>query len=254
MNNCCERLKTENPFAIIEQSKTVRTGGFMGKKINIMDVNIDRCSAKEAMKKAVKCMNTDPVSVFEILTSDLLLQLAIVPEIKEKMAEFELLLAGELTLLNAAGITDKKYLQETENREFLKTFMRYLHKHHKRVYLVAETEEEVQDFKAYMHKFYGGAQLVGTIKVSSESRADDMVVNAINGSEADCVLSILSSPLQEEFIIKNRSLLNVHVWMNLGKEIIPVCRRKMKQNRFTQFIVKRILQKEIKKGNKNGGN
>lgn len=226
----------------------------MSKKINIMDVNIDICAAKEAMQTAIEAIDSDPVSVFELVTSENLLQLSTVPELKEKLAGFDLLLAGEITLLEAAGIAEKKYLQETQSREFVKMFMRYLHKHHKRIYLLTESGDELQDFQEYLHKFYNGVQVVGMTVVSKEGRADDMIVNAVNGSEADCVLSILSSPLQEEFIIRNRNLLNLHVWMNLGREIIPVCKKKMKQNWFTQFIVKRILQKEIEKTKKNGGN
>lgn len=226
----------------------------MNEKINIMDVRIDNCTAKEAMKTAVESIDSYPVSIFEIMTSDILLQLSAIPELKEKISEFDLLLPGEITLLDAAGITEKKYRQETENRVFLKMFMRYLNKQHKRVYLLAETSEEISEFQDYIRKFYNGIQIVGMLKVSEESRTDDMIVNAINGSETDCILSILSSPLQEELILTIRNLLSAHVWLGLGKEIIPVCKRKMKQNWLTQFIVKRILQKEMEKGKKNGGN
>ncbi len=45
-----------------------------------------------------------------------------------------------------------------------------------------------------------------------------MLVNAINGSEVDCVLSALSVPLQEDFIAKNRNLLDARVWIGVGKE------------------------------------
>ena len=48
-------------------------------------------------------------------------------------------------------------------------------------------------------------------KVSAKNRADDMLINAINGEEVDCVLSALSSPLQEELISKNRNVMNARV-------------------------------------------
>ena len=124
-------------------------------------------------------------------------------------------------------------------------FMRYLHKHHKREHLLSEAESELHDFQEYLHKFYSGIQVAGMTVVFTEGRADDMIVNAVNGSEADCVLSVLSSPLQEEFIVKNRNLLNLRIWMNLGKEFIPVCKKKTKQKWFKKIIVKRILKKEI---------
>ncbi len=46
-----------------------------------------------------------------------------------------------------------------------------------------------------------------------------MLVNAINGSEVDCILSALSVPLQEDFIAKNRNLLDARVWVGVGNRM-----------------------------------
>ena len=56
-------------------------------------------------------------------------------------------------------------------------------------------------------------------RVSASDRADDMLVNAINGGEVDCVISALEPPLQEDFIIQNRALLNTALWVGLGSEM-----------------------------------
>ena len=90
-------------------------------------------------------------------------------------------------------------------------------------------------------------QAVGLAKVSAQNRADDMLVNAINGGEVDCVLAALSAPLQEEFIVKNRGVLNTRIWLGLGKDILPVGRRGAGQKKFTQFFMKHIFKKEIEK-------
>lgn len=44
-----------------------------------------------------------------------------------------------------------------------------------------------------------------------------MLVNAINGGEADCVIAILTPPVQEQFIARNRSQINTRVWLGAGK-------------------------------------
>ena len=238
-------MKTKDPFAIIGKPETMNTGENMGNKINVLDINIDKCSAKEAMKKAMEYIDSQAVSIIEMVTTDSVMQMDDVPGIKEEVKSFDLILPGEISILEAAGVTEKKYMQETEKNIFLKMFLRYIHKHHKRVYLLVEAEEEVQDFYEYVEKHYSGIEIAGMAKVSAENRADDMIVNAINGGEVDCVLSILSSPLQEEFIIRNKTLLNLRVWVGLGKHILPVC--KSRPGRFTQFIMKRILKKEIEK-------
>lgn len=219
----------------------------MSEKINVLDIEIDELTAKEAMKESIDYMLSEPVSIIEIVTIDGLMQMGEVQNLKEEVSRFELVLAGDKTILEAAEVTERKYLQETENKTFLKMFFRYLHKNHKRVYLLVESEEECEKFYSYLERYYGGVQIVGLAKVSAKDRADDMLINAINGGEVDCVLAALSAPLQEEFIIKNKGILNARIWIGLGKEMLPVGRRGGGQGKFTQFIVKHIFKKELEK-------
>lgn len=219
----------------------------MSNKISVLDIDIDNCSAKEAMKRTVEYLGTEPVNIIEMATVDGLMQMDHMLQLKEDVCSFDLVLAGDKTILEAADITDRKYLQETEGRVFLKMFMRYLHKNHKRIYLLVESEEEGQEFYEYLQRHYGGLQIIGMAKISALNRADDMLVNAINGGEVDCILATLSVPLQEEFIVKNKSLLDVRLWVGLGKENVPIHRSGIGQGRFTQFVAKHIFKKEMEK-------
>ncbi len=223
----------------------------MDSKISIMDIDIDNCSAKEAMKKTVGYMGTEPVNIVEMATVAGVMQIEDKGKLKEDMCGFDLILAGDKTILEAADITDRKCLQEIEGRVFLKMFMRYLHKNHKRIYLLVESEEEGQKFFDYLQHYYYGLQVIGLAKVSAQDQADDMLVNDINGGEVDCILAALKSPLQEEFIVRNRSLLDARVWLGLGKEYIQDGKTGLNPGKITQFIEKFIFKKEIEKRKRN---
>lgn len=223
----------------------------MDSKISIMDIDIDNCSAKEAMKKTVGYMGTEPVNIVEMATVAGLMQMEDMHKLKEDMCGFDLILAGDKTILEAADITDRKCLQEIEGRVFLKMFMRYLHKNHKRIYLLVESEEEGQKFFDYLQHYYYGLQVIGLAKVSAQDQADDMLVNDINGGEVDCILAALKSPLQEEFIVRNRSLLDARVWLGLGKEYIQDGKTGLNPGKITQFIEEFIFKKEIEKRKRN---
>lgn len=152
---------------------------------------------------------------------------------------------GEKLILEAA---EEPELPEEINMElYLKMFMRYLHKNHKRLYLLVESEEEGQEAFRYLQKAYSGVQLVGLAKVSAEGRADDMLVNAINGSEVDCVLSALSVPLQEDFIAKNRNLLDVRVWIGVGKKIFSPRKPGFGQGKIAKYLLNHIFRREMEK-------
>lgn len=121
-------------------------GDSMEHKISVLDVDIDTCTAKEALKKTIGFMESMPVNIVEMVTVDGLMQMDEMPELKGEIRRFDLVMAGDRTILEAAEVTEKKYLQETEGQLFLKLFLRYLHKNHKRVYLLVESEEEGQAF------------------------------------------------------------------------------------------------------------
>lgn len=219
----------------------------MSEKVSVLDIGIDRLLAKEALKRAMEYMDSEPVSVMELVTIDSLMQIKEVPDLKEKVSQFDLVLAGDRTILEAAEVSERRILQETDSRAFLKMFMRYLHKRHKRVYLLVESEQEGEEFYRYLQSRYKGIQIVGLAKLSAKNRADEMIVNAVNGGEADCVLAALSAPLQEEFISENRGLLNVRLWLGAGSEIICSGGQRPATGRVAHFILKHIFKKEIEK-------
>ncbi len=244
----------ENKGSFCYNRKTDRVkysnGGYMGSRINVLDIDIDNFTAKEAMKRFVDSMQSEPISVIEMVTADSLMKMADVPELKGAVSYFDLVLAGDTTVLESADIAEEKYLHEIHEHTFLRMLLRYINRHHKRIYLLVESEEEGQEFLHFLEYNCRGAQIGGMAKVSAQDRADDMIVNAINGADIDCVISVMSSPLQEDFVTKNRSILNANVWLGLGKEIVPFGRTGTVQSRFTQYVIKNMFRKELEKRKK----
>ena len=217
----------------------------MNEKINVLDVNIDSCTAKEAMKETIAFLESEPVSVIDVVSVDGLMQMNDLSELKARMNEFDLVLPGEKLILEAAE--EARLPKEIDIKLYLKMFMRYLHKNHKRMYLLVESEEDGQEAFRYMQRTYSGIQLVGLAKVSAEGRADDMLVNAINGSEVDCILSALSVPLQEDFIARNRNLLDARVWVGVGNRMFSDQRQGLGHGKLAKFLLNHIFKREMEK-------
>ena len=243
-------LKRKGSFAIIEKLVLILVGGTMSEKIEVLGIKIDNCTAKEAMQSAVAYMDMEAVHIIELATVDGLMQSGELDALRPEIDNFHLVLAGDKAILEAAGIDDHKCLQETEKKVFLKLFFQYLHKNHKRIYLLSETEEECTSYYKYFTQHHKGVQIVGMAKISAEDRADDMLVNAINGGEVDCIIAALSTPLQEDFIIKNKKLLNARLWLGIGKNQLPYESEVSGIGRIGRFVIRRIFKKEIEKRKK----
>lgn len=218
-------------------------------KMNVLDVQLDDYTAKEAMRTATEYMKTEPVNTIEIVTVDILMRVAEDTALKENLEQIDMVLAGDEAILEAVGNSEKKRLQEAHSQVFLKMLMRYFHKNQSKVFLLADTEQELTVLEEYMEKEYGGIEVIGTAVVPEDESADDLIMNSINGAEteADCVISVLASPKQEAFISRCRPVLNARLWFGIGKGMMPVRKKAGVYKRISEFIEKKILKREIEK-------
>lgn len=191
----------------------------MESKKSVLDIELDNATAKEAMRKAMKYMQTEPLSIVEVINADVLVKSKENEMLKDNIAQADMVLAGECSVLELAGITDRRKLQETESQPFIKMLLRFFHKNHSRIFLLTESTEEKIRLTEYLTEYYNGIRVVGGEAVSDDRSSDDMILNSINGVETDCVMSMLPAPQQEAFVVRNRILLNTRMWLGLGKNV-----------------------------------
>lgn len=225
----------------------------MNNKINVLELELHNDTAKEAMQKVMEYMKTEPLNIVEFITSDSLLLSKDDEVLRDNISQADLVLTIEKSFLELAGVTDRRRIQEAENGLLLKMILRYFHKNQSKVFLLAESEEDRIRLAEYFEQYYPGIRLVGMELVSSDRAMDDMILNSINGVEAECVISVLPSPLQETFVVRNRILLNARVWLGLGKNVkLPMNPQEKKSVR--DFFVKLFLKREIAKEKQKRGN
>ncbi len=214
--------------------------------LQVLDVAVDCHSAKENMKKVVQYMESEPMNLVEMITMQTLVDIPQEDEITVQMKEFDLTFAGNKEILQAAEVTRPDYLKEAEEMLFMKMFLRYLHKNRKRVFLIADTAELLDALIEYAKKRYGGIRISGTASMEEHGVSDDMIVNMVNGTETDCIMAFLPSPLQEQFALRNKALLNARMWMGLGTDVKDKLMGSLVRNKLKTFFVRQFLKKKIK--------
>lgn len=172
----------------------------MKERINVLSTEMDCITAKEAMLKAIAFLERESVDIIEVLSMSALMRARDEDEWIRSTSGFGLILPGETEILEAAGETDRIKLREAENQTFIKMFMKYLQKNRKRVFLLAESEEKLNTVENAMKYYDKGIFLTGHALIKEGENREEDVVNEINGTETDCILSVLTSPYQEKFI------------------------------------------------------
>ncbi|SHK50945.1 WecB/TagA/CpsF family glycosyltransferase [Hespellia stercorisuis] len=217
----------------------------MRETIKVLDIELDTVNAKDAMRCAMHFMEREPINTIEIVAMDTLLLAKENENLKEAIEAIDLVFPGEPEILTAAGVTDRHYVQEISTLLFVKMFVKYLHKNKKKVFILGETKEEAQEFADYLKNYYRGIVIQGTEAIAEETGTVEMIINKINGTETDCVISAMAVPGQELFIAQGRELLNAKLWLGCGRGLQMKNKKNSQRGRFHDFLVKRIFRHQV---------
>ncbi|GEM_PF-92391 len=218
--------------------------------INIFDVTMQGFTAKEAMKQAIGYLETDSLNTIEIVTMDMLMREQENPAWKEQIQGLDMVLPGEREILEAAGIQDRTLIRDTEGRVFLKMFLKYLQKNRKKVFLLADSEEEAENLESAIHRYHRGIFVTGCIALTADSGQEERIINEINGTETECLLSALTSPWQEEFIAKQKALLGAKLWLGCGTALGQNYHEKRMGGKLKRFFMKRMFRYRVERQKK----
>ena len=102
---------------------------------------------------------------------------------------------------------------------FVKMFMRFLHKNSGKVFLLAQNEEMLTMLSAHIEENYSGICTTETANWEEHAASHDMILNRINGAEAEYIIAALPANAQEEFLEQYRTALDAKIWLGLGTHL-----------------------------------
>ena len=222
----------------------------MKETINIFDVYMQNFTAKEAMKQVIAYLETESLHTIEIVTMDMLLKEQENVQWKDMVKKLDMVLPGERGILEAAGVQDKNSIRDAEEHIFLKLFLKYLQKNRKKIFLLADKEEQIQALSEEIRHYHRGIVITGGAALVPDEGQEEKVINEINGTETDCLVSIFSSPWQEQFIAEKKALLNVRLWIGCGPLLMQNYTEKKIGRKVKTFFLKKLFRYRVEKQKK----
>lgn len=162
----------------------------------------------------------------------------------------DMVLPGQKEILEAAEVSDRKLLQEVQDHLYLRLFLRYLHKNHCRIYVIAESAEKGKELVDYLKAHYKGIQIVGMMVSDGDPAADDMLVNEINGCEADGIIAALGTPHRQRLALRNKTRINARIWLGVGDLLESMYKEKSGPVRIWSQMKRIFFKREIRKSKK----
>ena len=75
----------------------------MKSRVNVLEIELNNNTAKEAMQKVMEYMQTEPMNIVEIISANTLVKSKEDENLKDNIAQADLVLAGEQAVLEVAG-------------------------------------------------------------------------------------------------------------------------------------------------------
>ena len=188
----------------------------MIKKIDILGMQIDNYTVRESILRLDTYMSNTVLNIIETVTMKQLVEAAENPAIKDCLMQADLCIIGECEILAETGNATVQRMREVRDQDFILELLKRVVRNQKRVFLIAMTSEELEEIQTVFTEINPKFSIVGSYAVTDCVGDMDSIVNELNGTTPDIVISALNSPTEEEFILEHKDKIGAGVWYGIG--------------------------------------
>jgi len=190
----------------------------MAKRIELLGTYIDNYTVREALLQLDVFLSSTALNIIETVTLEKILMGEENPNVQECINQANLTLIGEKEILTAVGQASQQRIREIKDNDFLHEMIRRVVRNQKRVFLLAMTRGEADKMQAFFQAENPRFKIEGSYAVEECGTDPDAIVNEINGVTPDMVISSMTSPYEEEFILEHKDKLSLSIWYGIGRD------------------------------------
>ena len=214
-------------------------------KINILGVAITDYSLKESLIKLDSFIGGGGLNTILYVTTPMLIMAGENEEEKNEIEAMDMTLCGDADILKVAEIKSVSRLYEVENQVFLKEFLCRLVLGGGKVYLLAESEEEVDSLQGELENIQKDIQIVGKSVIPDGGEGLEEIINRINDIAPIAVISRFPSGGQEKWMIEAKPFVNAEVWLGISKDMVLNGTKEPFRKKVSDKIYKKIFRRRI---------
>ena len=181
------------------------------RQLKVLGVSFKDYSVRESMRRINLFLNNDICNTIDFITHDVLLKASNSEELKNQLEEMDLAVCTSSDILQAGNVQSHGREKEIENNTLLKYILRKFSKEKRRLFLIAQSPDQMDKFRSSLDTLQSGLNVVGSISCSDVVGGDDTIVNEVNSCLPDAVFLKLPSPAVENFICINKKKLNTQM-------------------------------------------
>lgn len=189
----------------------------MIKKIDILGLQLDNHTVREAIMRVETYLSNDVLNTIENVSLKMLLAAETDPIVREAISALDLTIIGEKEIIQAAGVATMQRVQETRANDFANEFFKRVERNKKSMFLLGETDAKIAYVKEALQQKFPKIIFVGEYALENCVGDFEAVINDMNVTTPDVILSVLPSPQQEHFLMEHKDKMNANIWYGAGE-------------------------------------
>lgn len=189
----------------------------MIKKIDILGIQLDNYTVREAIRQVEAYLDNNMLNSIECISMQMLIDSENDPVLREVMENLNLTIIGEKEILRAAGIGTMQRMKETEENDFSLEFFKRVERNRKSVFLLGQTEEKIGRMKDALFQEFPKLIFAGEYAIEKCFGDLETVINDMNATAPDVIVSVLPTPIQEHFFQEHRNKMSASIWYGMGE-------------------------------------
>lgn len=186
------------------------------REISILGICVDNYTVRESLMRLDTYMGSTVLNIIETVTMEQLILAGENPAIKSCLEQADLCIIGDQEILAETGKDTAQRIREIRDHDFLHELLTRMVRNHKRVFLLAMTQNEIEEMQKAFGEIAARFTAAGSYAIEACSKDADAIVNEINGSTPDVVISALDSPMEEEFVLSHKDKIGAGIWYGIG--------------------------------------
>ncbi len=219
------------------------------KEINLLGISLIDYTLKESLKLSNHYLNNGALNTIVIVSTRILVEAGENPEYKKWIESMDMAVCAETDILRAADNATRNRMKEVENGEFIREFFRRLAWNHKKLFLLSDSEQQMEFLKKKVYDVQPNLNVVGQYVLEDVAAEIDSFINEINDIVPNVIVSSMSHPLQEQLMYENKMKMNANVWLALPEHSVIQTRKGMRTSRLLTLFYKKMFKRRVSKYN-----
>lgn len=218
-------------------------------KFTILGITLYDYGAREALRNTDRFLGSGGLNTVAYISSAQIAQASRNEELKESVEQLDMTLCTEPDLLEAAGIAARSRIREIDEKIYLRELLRKLYRNRNRVYLLADTQSELEMLEELIQEYQGNLYIQGRGAYELFDRRPERLVNELNDVVPDAVLSRMPWPEDITLMKEYGQYVNARLWVSLPYGAVSWIQNPSFLARIRRRFHYRIFEKRVQEYN-----